>query len=154
MGHTHYWSFTSNRGKTSQMEKKYQIAIRKCAKVVRYYSETFGGLSGYTAHDKTFQYGGLKVNGSARVGQCEDFIMREHLSENETFSFCKTRQYPYDTVVTACLIILKHYLGDSIEVKSDGFVSEWADGLILAQKILGLKTLRIPLTIKERARVA
>ena len=153
MGHTHYWSFTSNRGKTAQMEKKYQTGIKKCAKVVRYYSETFGGLSGYTAHDKTFQYGGLNVNGSSRVGQCEDFIMREHLTQNEA-SFCKTCQYPYDTVVTACLIILKHYLGDSIQVSSDGFVSDWADGLVLAQKVLGLKTLRIPASIKDRARVA
>lgn len=153
MGHTHYWSFTSNRGKTSQMEKVYQSAIKKCAKVVRYYSETFGGLSGYTAHDKKMQYSGLNVNGSSRVGQCEDFIMREHLTQNEA-SFCKTNQYPYDTVVTACLIILKHYLKDSIQVDSDGDASEWADGLILAQRVLGLKTLKIPDSIRVRGQVA
>lgn len=150
MGHTHYISFSSNRGRAIQIETTYQKAIIKCAKVVRYYSETFGGISGYTAHTVPGQYGGLNVNGSKRVGACEPFIMREHFSQNENFEFCKTRQYPYDTVVTACLIILKHYLGDSIRVTSDGHVSDWADGLTLAQKVLGLKTLRIPASIKER----
>jgi hypothetical protein len=79
--------------------------------------------------------------------------MREHLSENRP-DFCKTAQYPYDTVVVACLIILKHYLGDSMEVKSDGDASEWADGLTLAQQVLGLKTLRIPVSIRVIPRAA
>jgi len=153
MGYTHYWTFTSNRGKTAQMEKKYQVAIKKCAKVIRAYSTEFGGLSGYTAHDKTGRYGGLKVNGSREYAH-EDFAMREHLSENESFGFCKTAQKPYDTVVVACLIILKHCLGDSIEVSSDGNASEWANGLTLAKQVLGLKTLRIPLNIRPRVKVA
>ncbi len=153
MGYTHRWSFSSNRGKTAQMETKYQTAIAKCAKVVRAYSAEFGGLSGYTAHDKSGRYGGLKVNGSREYSH-EDFCMREHLSENESSGFCKTAQKPYDTVVVACLIILAHYLGDSISVSSDGSVSDWADGLTLVQKVLGLKRIRIPVSIKSRDKVA
>lgn len=54
MGYTHYWSVKkAPKGKAAQLEKAYQKAILECAKVIRYYSETFGGLSGYSAHVKT-----------------------------------------------------------------------------------------------------
>ena len=157
MGYTHYWSFQTKRGAkgtSARNEKAYQTAIVKCAKLVRDYSKLHGGLSGYTAHDKTGNYGGLKVNGSDRVGMCEDFVMREHLSQNEPMNFCKTRQYPYDTVVAACLIIIQHYLGDSIRVSSDGDASDWADALTLARTIPGLKKVQLPVSIRERQRVA
>lgn len=153
MGYTHYWSVKkAPKGKAAQIEKTYQKAILECAKVIRYYSETFGGLSGYSAHCEPRLYGGLKVNGSNRVGSCEDFVMREHFSENAEFEFCKTRQYPYDTVVTACLIILKHRLGPMIDVSSDGRRDDWNDGLILARKVLGLKRIDIPETIQPNVR--
>jgi len=152
MGYTHYWTFKGQRGQTSQNEKKYQTAIVKCAKLIRDYSETHGGLSGYTAHSKT--YGGLNVNGSERVGSCEPMSFREHMSQNEAFNFCKTRQYPYDTVVVACLLILKHYLGDAIDIASDGDASDWADGLTLARSLVGLKKVRIPDSIRDTRVVA
>lgn len=155
MGYTHCFIFhASKRGETEQNEKRYQKAMLDCAKVIRYYSETFGGLAGYTAHSKPYQYGGIEVNGSNRVGACEPLVFREHLKENEGFNFCKTNRHSYDTVVTACLIILKHRLGDLIEVKSDGYVSDWADGLNLARLVLGLKTIEVPQTISEKQRTA
>lgn len=77
--------------------------------------------------------------------------MREHLSQNES-DFCKTNMYPYDTVVTACLIILKHRLGDLIDVASDGRQDDWNDGLILARKITGLKRIQIPNSIQPNVR--
>jgi hypothetical protein len=147
MGYSHYVSFASNRAMSRRIETKYQTAIRKCAKIVRFVSERDGGLSGYTAHDKKLQYGGLSVR---RAGQCESFIMCEHFSENQMF-FVNTRQYsPYDTIVVACLIVLKHFLGDSIRVTSDGFWADWADGLDLACKVLKINTLTIPESIRCR----
>lgn len=155
MGYTHYYRVNAApKGKATQSEKAYQKAILECAKVIRYYSETFGGLSGFSAHCEPKLYGGLKVNGSERVGSCEDFIMREHLSQNESFNFCKTASYPYDTVVTACLIILKHRLGDLIDVSSDGRQDDWNDGLILARKVLGLKRISIPNSILPNAKMS
>ncbi len=153
MGYTHYWTFKKGpRGKAVQNEKAYQKAITECAKIIRYYSENFGGLSGYTAHAKApYTYGGLNLNGSQRVGQCEDFTMREHLSQNESFNFCKTARHPYDTVVTACLIVLSHRLSDLIEVSSDGDRENWTDGLILAQKVLNLKKIQVPKNVQKRA---
>ena len=153
MGYTHYWSMKkAPKGQATQYEKAYQKAILECAKVIRYYSETFGGLSGFSAHCEPRLYGGLKVNGSNRVGSCEDFVLREHLSQNDDFNFCKTNSYPYDTVVTACLIILKHRLGPVFDVSSDGRRDEWNDGLILARKVLGLKRLDIPDSIQPNVR--
>lgn len=150
MGYTHYWTFVPKRGDATKNEKSYQNAIKKCSKVIRSYSKQFGGLSGYSAHSDT--YGGINVNGSERVGQCESFILREHLNQNEAFNFCKTGRYQYDTVVTACLIILKHYLKDAVSIGSDGYAHEWNDGLILARQLTGLKTLSIPsqIDIKEK----
>ena len=143
MGYTHYFSFKkAPRGTAAQTEKLYQKAIKECTKVIRDYSDTFGGLSGYSAFSD--KYGGVKVNGSERVGQCEDFILREHFSQNDAFNFCKTGMHPYDTVVTACLIILKHRLGDLVDVSSDGRQDDWNDGLILAQKVLSIKKIQIP----------
>lgn len=138
MGYTHYWSFKkAPRGKTTQIEKRYQKAIKECNKIIRYYSETYGGLSGFSAHVEPGTYGGVKVNGSQNSGQCEDFVLREHFSQNESFNFCKTRQYPYDAVVVACLIVLKHRLGDLIDVSSDGDAEDWTDGVTLANAVLG-----------------
>jgi hypothetical protein len=148
MGYTHYWSFRkAPKGKATQTEAAYQKAIYECSKVIRYYSETFGGLSGFNAHCAPKLYGGIKLNGSNRVGSCEDFIMREHYSKNES-DFCKTARLPYDTVVTACLIVLKHRLGDLIDVSSKGRQDDWNDGLILARKVLGLKRISIPESIQ------
>lgn len=147
MGYTHYFSFKGiPRGQATQTEAKYVKAIKECTKVIQHYSKTFGGLSGFSAHSS--KYGGLNVNGSERVGQCEPLVLREHYSQNDPFNFVKTAQYPYDTVVTACLIILKHRLGDLIEVSSDGNADDWNDGLILARSVLGLKTLPLPKSLR------
>jgi len=40
------------------------------------------------------------------------------------FSFCKTRRLPYDLLVCAVLILLKHHFPKS-EVSSDGDYSDW-----------------------------
>jgi hypothetical protein len=50
--------------------------------------------------------------------------------------------------VTACLLILKHHLGDLIEVSSDGNATDWIDGQSLA--IMSTKLLiDIPKTIRQ-----
>ena len=48
MGYTHYWSMKkAPKGQATQIEKKYQKAIFECSKIIRDYSKTFGGLSGF-----------------------------------------------------------------------------------------------------------
>lgn len=48
---------------------------------------------------------------------------------NKLFEFCKTARKEYDTVVVACLIILKHHFGNDVVVQSDGYADEWQIGL-------------------------
>jgi hypothetical protein len=53
------------------------------------------------------------------------------------FDFCKTAFKPYDLAVTAALIIIKHHLGSSVIVRSDGGYPQWFDALLLCQMELG-----------------
>lgn len=155
MGYTHYWTFNApKRGTTKQANANFKKAILACQKIVFTYNigrvdET--RLAGYTAHTKPGQYGGLNFNGTAGLSH-ETFAIREHLKDNvaDGGNFCKTAQKPYDDCVVACLIVLKHFLGDNIAVNSDGNVNDWFAGLQLARKILGIKTLQIPASINNR----
>lgn len=55
----------------------------------------------------------------------------------DDWGFCKTAFRPYDIAVTACLIILKHRLGDAITVQSDGEDAHWFDAKLLCDHTLG-----------------
>lgn len=147
MGYTHYWTFKHTKGSAVRNETKYQQAIKQCNAIISYYSAKFGGLAGYSAHTKG-QYGGIDVNGSRENGH-ENFLLREHFSENEAFNFCKTAAKPYDVVVTACLIILANKLGTAISVSSDGNSQDWIAGLQLAQNVTRLKSLQLPAGIRH-----
>ena len=150
MGYTHYWTFKkAPKGKVSQSEAAYQKAIADCHRIILGYSMNNGGLSGYSAHTKLGQYGGINVNGSKEDGH-ETFVLRERLSQNEACNFCKTARKPYDKVVTACLIVLSYRLGGLIDVSSVGDAADWQDGLKLAQKVLKLKRLEIPSSVSKR----
>lgn len=53
------------------------------------------------------------------------------------FDCCKTAFRPYDVLVTAALLILKHHLGDAVHVSSDGEDQHWADAKALCRAELG-----------------
>jgi|TARA_R100000482_G_scaffold122771_2_gene71191 hypothetical protein len=44
------------------------------------------------------------------------------------FNFCKTARKPYDYIVVACLLALKYNIPETA-LSSDGYPSEWEDGL-------------------------
>jgi hypothetical protein len=149
MGYTHYWTFKSApRGAADKTEIAYQTAIAECAKIARIYNaeckkelREYDRLSGFSAHTAPNKYGGLEINGKGDQAH-EPFTMREHYRQNlevDAFNFCKTALKPYDVVVTACLAVLKHRLGDLIEVSSDGRAIDWSDGVQLARRITKLK---------------
>jgi hypothetical protein len=135
MGYTHYWSFKKPRGiTTAHLEHEYQRALLQCARLIKKLKRDGMELSGYTAHTKLGQYGGLKVNGKGDDGH-EEFSLREHFAQNDR-DFCKTNQKPYDLAVTGCLVILKDILGDAITVSSDGRPSDWIQAVTLARQVL------------------
>ncbi len=53
------------------------------------------------------------------------------------FSFCKTAYKPYDLIVQAALIIMKHHLMDKVIIHSDGDDDLWNDARGLTTIVLG-----------------
>lgn len=161
MGYTHYWEFKRPKqvkGNAEEAEKQYQLAVRQCQRIIRYYNKHVKALdpkhpdrlAGYSAHCKVNQYGGIDFNGTGDLGH-ENFVLREHFSQcfdhprRPGFNFCKTARKPYDRVVVACLATLKHYLGDLIDVDSDGDFDDWFDGVALAKEALRIKSIENPI---------
>jgi hypothetical protein len=74
-----------------------------------------------------FTEGYVSLNGW-QDESCETFIWHAELQDNPEwrdaaepfFYFVKTRQEPYDAVVCALLLRLKHYYGDAVDISSDG----------------------------------
>lgn len=151
MGYTHYFTFKVPKGiKAATLEANYQAAILECAKVAHEYNAecadkglTDARLAGYTAHTKLGAYGGVELNGKGDLGH-EFFTLREHFKQNLEgfgggFHFCKTARKPYDTVIVACLAILKYRLGNAIEVSTDGQAGDWVNGVLLARRVIRRK---------------
>lgn len=153
MGYTHYFTFkTPKRGTAKQTNAAFTKAINACQSLVYAYNATRTDetrLAGYTAHTKPGAYGGLNFNGTGDLGH-ETFVIREHYKENVGFNFCKTNQKPYDDVVVACLCILHHYLGENVQVESDGSSIDWIAGLELARKMLKDRSIKMPSGIRTR----
>jgi hypothetical protein len=141
MGYTHYFSFKPvNERQWRDIETRYKRAILDCQRIVKAFYAKHGRISGYSAHTPLGRYGGLKVNGKG-IDACEAFELREHYGQNlrDFKGYCKTNGLPYDTVVTACLAVLKHRLGDAIQLHSDGNRHDWSYGVRLARRVTGLK---------------
>lgn len=64
-------------------------------------------------------------------------VYREKATVGKYFDCCKTAFRPYDWAVTAFLVIVKHYLGGKIIVRSDGELPQWQDAMLLCQLDLG-----------------
>lgn len=153
MGYTHYWSFNKGphgKGNAALSESLWQTAMSECALIARTWNKECKAqgrdadrLSGFSAHTKPSQgYGGLHINGKGELAH-EDFTMPEHFRDNfeadyNGFNFCKTARKPYDLVVTACLAVIKHRMGDRITVTSDGRAIDWNDGVDYARCITRL----------------
>ncbi len=106
------------------------------------------------AEDGGTWFAGVLVSERTCDGDCshETFLVRRvedtpqpwrgGLAEGrpEYFSFCKTAYKPYDLIVTAAMIILKHHLGAAVYTSSDGDTAhdhEWKDAMRLCQRELG-----------------
>ena len=69
-------------------------------------------------------------------------------SKNDVFDFCETYGHPYDVVVAATLIAIKHHQGDNVQISSDiPFDSpEWDEAYDLYRTALGRQ---VPQIIRE-----
>ena len=140
MGYTHYFSKTEGAlmAPKGWKPRRWALALKRCQQLIYNYAQENGGISGYNAHTKPGKYSGLKVNGS-RGEECEDFIVPGQWDDLPEFNFCKTNRRLYDDVVGACLILLKHYMPNSVDVSHDGDNYEYYAGI--AKQYTGLKHL-------------
>ncbi len=79
-------------------------------------------------------------NGKGEAGH-ETFVLLKndtHVNNDEkVFNFCKTACKPYDTYVTAVLLLAKIHLEDEIDIASNGEISKWHTGVSLIKSKLG-----------------
>jgi hypothetical protein len=142
------------KGTAEKLEKQYLLALRDCQRIVKAYYRSKGGLSGFSAHTKLGQYGGLEVNGAGEE-KGDLFALPEHFRQNfsgatELFSghYLITYGFPYDVVVTACLVTLKHRLGKAIEIETNGTKASFTAGVRLAKRVTDL-AIRNPIVNHE-----
>lgn len=76
----------------------------------------------------------LSINGVGEESY-EDFVIRR---KDLTWDFCKTARRPYDTVVTAVLILARYTFPD-FHLSSDGTWEEWQDGRDLFTSVMHLE---------------
>jgi hypothetical protein len=126
MGCTHYW-----RGTESDLdERRWRQAIHDCDMIIAFAAPR---LSLDVSHRENY----LSFNGNGDTEEeCEPFLMWRDVNKmrTENFAFCKTRAYPYDTAVVACLARLAEA---GLKVSSDGNQGDWQDGLAMAKDCLG-----------------
>lgn len=68
----------------------------------------------------------------------ESFVVPK---ESYRFQFCKTAEKPYDTAVTAVLLLMHHHAPGCWDIRSDGSADEWAPGVDLINTALGIEIL-------------
>lgn len=138
MGYTHYFYRDENLD-----HKLFDLASKDCQKVC-HGSDVKIQLEFDKPNLPVFTEDQIRFNGVGDDGN-ETLVIDQHYKPgfpqtNDTgqlFKFCKTACKPYDRLVTACLVIFKHYFGDSFIVSSDGDIADWKDGMDDCQKVLG-----------------
>jgi len=112
MGYTHYWTNKSGR-KTFTPEEMDQLA-----KVLDYWQDQEVICFESDEPEKPYELTENIIWFNERGDDgCETFVF--NLSQNG-FQFCKTNRRPYYQAVCECLILLREFLGDSLDVSSDG----------------------------------
>lgn len=140
MGYTHYWY------RDEKLDKEKFAKASKDCKLVTDYLRTKGIQIQFESDEPdppVFDDNLIRFNGQEDEGH-ETFYIAQEFDEGyrqpddtgKLFAFCKTARKPYDTAVTACLIILKHHLGDAIRLSSDGGNEGWLEGLEVVQAVL------------------
>jgi hypothetical protein len=120
MGYTHYW--TLEKPLTQGVFDAVRDRVKEIVETAREAGipmETQFGIS----H--------VAINGQAE-GAHETFSL--HVGDHD-FNFCKTAQKPYDSVVTAILILLKHEIDKDITITSDGTWNDWEGGRLLFETV-------------------
>ena len=136
MGYTHYW-----RRAPEIDAATFAAASLDCAKVCKALPVSLAG--GDRTGIPTFEADSVRFNGVDDDG-CETFRVNRietqspwREGEPDVFTFCKTRQRPYDVCVQCALIVFRHHFGERFRVSSDGNSDEWDGAREACQRVLG-----------------
>jgi predicted secreted acid phosphatase len=120
MGYTHYWKIR---------EPIDADAFSKLAKGIKQIVETAQDAGIAIQDDSTDTI--INFNGVGADSH-ENFVLQ---IGDTGFDFTKTAGKPYDTAVTASLVLLKKELGAEVVVTSDGGWEDWESGRLLFETV-------------------
>lgn len=133
MGWTHNWQRPSELPADA-----FAAAAGDCARIAEVLSCNLAGSDG--TGEPVFGSDLIEFNGP-QPDCCEPFRFAVHEIDRRgrelVCSFCKTQRMPYDLAVQCALIILKHHLGELIDVGSDGSEDDWRTAQAFVTEHLG-----------------
>jgi len=122
VGYTHYWRLLRRPEpqEWADLCNKAQrvLTLPKAAGLVQ--------LEHDTPQPPRVEPGEIRFNGIG--GDAHETFL---LTPDETFTFCKTAEKPYDAVVTAVLLTAADAFGYMFSVSSDGYWDDWDAGRAL-----------------------
>ena len=138
MGYTHYWYLNPHGN-----QEKYDIAKKIIAEILKNSPVSLAnGVSeagSKPVFDKEIWFNGV-AHGSHETfwlpATLKELLNGKYIQKDDAgrvFSSIKTAYKPYDTVVTACLTVLKNAVGEDASISSDGEVQDFQAGMKLAQ---------------------
>ena len=129
MGYTHYWY---RKVGEDHNQKEWNTFGVQALRIVNKSEIPLGDWDG--ENRPIFNFDRIELNGIGEDGHEPLILHREvpeqpsyRADEPDYFEFCKTACKPYDLVVTAILLLYKHYF-PTVKVSSDGDVENWKDG--------------------------
>ena len=125
MGYTHYYERRRDVAAPADAYGRWAMDAKAIIATAEAQGIRIAGWDGDGQPEFTEGY--VSLNGW-QDESCETFIWHAELQDNPEwrdaaepfFYFVKTRQRPYDAVVVALLLRLKHYYGDAVDISSDG----------------------------------
>ena len=124
MGYTHYWNF-------EEIPSKQKFA--EFTEGVKQLTAT-ANEAGIPIGEEKYESDFLTFNGVGD-GAHESFYVELNREDN----FCKTAFKPYDTAVTASLILAKKIFGSDFQLTSDGNWNDWESGRLLYESVFNIE---------------
>ena len=125
MGYTHYFNFIEEPSREKFIE--FAEGVKQLVATAQ--------EAGIEIADEEYGDDKIVFNGVGANSHETFFVSADGVD----FNFCKTAQKPYDTAVTASLILAKKIFGDNIKISSDGDWSDWESGQLLYESVFNIQ---------------
>ena len=129
MGYTHYWKF--NQQPSAEKFAEFVEGVKQITATA--------DEAGIPIGDEKYESNYVSFNGVADGAHESFYIELPVGDERYDDGFCKTGEKPYDTAVTASLILAKKISGEDISIRSDGNWTDWEDGQLLYESVYNIQ---------------